>query len=127
MSVVNTGGELPGLTLSNGRGRSQAETLPLALRKNSGAITLLQEGSLLTLAVLLSSYGSLNSLVSSLCASFKAIRYEPDVQPVTFCDLIGAAIYLQWGQVSLVPRPSLAPVFDRLQHTEGLGTRLGTG
>ena len=66
--VVNTGGELAGLTLSNGRGRSQAETLPLALRKNSDAITLLQEGSLLTLAVLLSSYGSLKSLVSSLCA-----------------------------------------------------------
>ena len=44
------------------------ETLPLALRKNSDAITLLQEGSLLTLAVLLSSYGSLKSLVSSLCA-----------------------------------------------------------
>ena len=69
LSVVNTGGELPGLTLSNGRGRSQAKTLPSALRKNSGAITLLQEGSLLTLAVLLSTYGSLKSLVSSLCAS----------------------------------------------------------
>ena len=51
VSVVNTGGELPGLTLSN-RGRSQAETLPLVLRKNRGAITLLQEGGLLTLAVL---------------------------------------------------------------------------
>ena len=62
MSVVNTGSELPGLTLSNGKGRSQAETLTLALQKNSDAITLLQEGNLLTLAVLLSSY------VSSLCA-----------------------------------------------------------
>ena len=56
-SVVNTGGELPtAVSLSNGRGRSQAETLPLALRKNSDAITLLQEGSLLTLAILFSSY-----------------------------------------------------------------------
>ena len=59
MSVVNTGGELPRLTLSNGRGRSQVETLPLALQNNSDAITLLQEGSLLTSAVFLSSYGSL--------------------------------------------------------------------
>ena len=95
VSVVNTGRELPGLTLSNGRGRSQAETLPLALRKNSGAITLLQEGSLLTLAILLSSYGSLKSLVSSLCASFKAMTLWTGCSyyiPVTFCDLIGAAI-----------------------------------
>ena len=68
MSVVNTGGEFPGLTLSIGRGMSQGETLPLALQKNSDAITLLKQGSLLTLAVLLSSYGSLKSLVSSLCA-----------------------------------------------------------
>ena len=30
VSVVNTGGELPGVTLSNGRGRSQAKTLSLA-------------------------------------------------------------------------------------------------
>ena len=61
VSVVNTGGELPGLALSNGRGRSQAGTLILALWKNSDAITLLQEDSLLTLAVLLLSYGSLKS------------------------------------------------------------------
>ena len=54
VSVVNTGSELPGLTLSNGRGRSQGKTLSLAFRKNSDAIMLLQEGSLLTLAVLLS-------------------------------------------------------------------------
>ena len=54
VSIVNTGGKLPELTLSNGRERSQADTLPLALRKNSDTITLLQEGSLLTLAVLLS-------------------------------------------------------------------------
>ena len=102
MSVVNTGGELPGLTLSNGRGRSQAERLPLALRKNSDAVSLLQEGSLLTLAVLLSSYGSLKLLVSSLCAfiqSYDVSTRYPYYIPVTFCDLIGAAIYLQWGQV----------------------------
>ena len=65
VSVVNTGSELPGMTLSNRRGRSQAETLPLALQKNSNAITFLQEGNLLTLAVLLSSYGSLNLKVAS--------------------------------------------------------------
>ena len=34
--------------------------------KNSDAITLLQEGSLLPLAVLLSNYGSLNSLVAAI-------------------------------------------------------------
>ena len=34
VSVVNIGGELPGLTLANGRGRSQAETLLIALWKN---------------------------------------------------------------------------------------------
>ena len=48
VSVVNTGGKLPGLTLSNGRERSQVETRPLALRKNSDAITHLQEGSFLS-------------------------------------------------------------------------------
>ena len=64
--------EHPGLTLSNRRGRSQAETLTLALRKISDAVTTLQEASWLTSAVI-SSYGSLKSLVSSLCAlSFKA-------------------------------------------------------
>ena len=46
---------------------SQGETLPLALQKNSDAITLLKQGSLLTLAVL-SSFLTLKSLVSSLCA-----------------------------------------------------------
>ena len=30
VSVVNTGGELPGVTLSSRRGKSQAKTLPLA-------------------------------------------------------------------------------------------------
>jgi len=45
MSVVNTGGQLPGLTFSNGRGRSQVEKRPLALWKNSNAIALLQEGT----------------------------------------------------------------------------------
>ena len=68
VSVVNIGGELPRLTLSNGRERGQAEALPLAVQKNSDAITLSQESSLLTLAVLLSSYGRLKSLVSSFCA-----------------------------------------------------------
>ena len=34
VSVVNIGGELPGLTLANGRERSQAETLLIALWKN---------------------------------------------------------------------------------------------
>ena len=48
VSVVNAGGELPGLTLQKEGERSQVETLPLALQKNSGVITLLQEGSLLT-------------------------------------------------------------------------------
>ena len=66
MSVVNTGGELPGLTLLKQKGRTQAETLTVALRKNSDAITLLQQGNFLTFAVLLSSYSSLKSLVSSL-------------------------------------------------------------
>ena len=99
VSVVNTGG---GLTLSNGRGRSQAETLPLALRKNSDAITLLQEDSLLTLAALLSSYGSLKSLVRAFALWFKAMTLSIGCSyyiPMTFCDLIGAAICLQWGQV----------------------------
>ena len=59
---------LPVLTLPNGRERKPGVDTSLALRKNSDAITLLQEGSLLILAVLLSSYGSLKSLVSSLCA-----------------------------------------------------------
>ena len=68
VSVVNTGCALPARWPYETEGKgSQAETLSLALRKNSGAITLLQEGSLLILAVL-SSYGSLKSLVSSLCA-----------------------------------------------------------
>ena len=53
-----------GRKVTEGKG-SQAETLSLALRKNSGAITLLQEDSLQILAVL-SSYGSLKLLVSSL-------------------------------------------------------------
>ena len=45
VSVVNTGGQLPGLTFSNERGRSQVEKCLLALWKNSNAITLLQEGT----------------------------------------------------------------------------------
>ena len=102
VSVVNTGCALPALSLPNGRerkGKERAETLPLALRKNSDAITLLQEGSLLTLAVL-SSYGSLKLQVA-FALSFKAMTFQPGTYyiPVTFCDLIGAAIYLQWGQV----------------------------
>ena len=68
VSVVNTGCAFPALTLPNGRERKPGGDTSLALRKNNDAITLLQEGSLLNLAVLLSSYGSLKSLVSSLCA-----------------------------------------------------------
>ena len=64
MSVVNTGCAFPALTLPNGSERKPGGDTSLALRKNNDAITLLQEGSLLNLAVLLSSYGSLKSLVS---------------------------------------------------------------
>ena len=64
VSVVNTGGELQGLTLFKRKGKEPSgDTSLIALRKNSDAITLLQEGSLLTLAVLLSIYGKLKSLV----------------------------------------------------------------
>ena len=85
----------------NGREGSQAETLSLAVRKNSDAITFLQQGSLLILAVLLSSYGTPKSLYSKQPFRF-AMTFQLDVLitfPVTFCDLIGAAIYLQRGQV----------------------------
>ena len=58
---------------------SQAETHPLANGKNSDAITLLQEGSLLTSAVLLSSYGSLKLLDAAFALPFKAMMYQPYV------------------------------------------------
>ena len=61
------------------------------------AITLLQEGSLLTLAVLLSSYGSLNLLVSSLrtfIQSYDVMNRMFLLHSCDICDLIGAAIYL---------------------------------
>ena len=57
---------------------SQAETHPLARGKNSDAIMLLQEGSLLTLAVLPSNYGSLKLLDAAFVLPFKAMTYQPD-------------------------------------------------
>ena len=78
-------------------GGSQAETLLLALGKNSDAITLLQEGSLLYLTALLSNYGNLNSLVAAFGLTFKAMMQSTacsDYIPVTFYQ-IGAAIFLQ--------------------------------
>ena len=59
---------------------SQAETHPLACGKNSDAITLLQEVSLLiALAVLPPNYGSLKLLDAAFELPFKAMTYQPDV------------------------------------------------
>ena len=58
---------------------SQAETHPLAHEKNSNAIMLLQEGILLTLAVLPSNYGSLKSVDTAFALPFKTMMYQPDV------------------------------------------------
>ena len=47
-------------------------------------------------------YGSLNLLDAAFALPFKAMTYQPDVLhvfPVAFCNLIGAATYLQQGQV----------------------------
>ena len=62
--------------LKEGKDPSGDTSPESAFQKNSNAITLLQEGISLTLAVL-SSYGSIMSLVSSLCA--KLICYQSDV------------------------------------------------
>ena len=46
------------------------------------------------------------SLVSSFCAfiqSYDVMNRMFSLHSCDVCDLIGAAIYLQWGQVSLVP------------------------
>ena len=58
---------------------SQGEIHPLAHGKNSDTITVLQEGSLLTLAVLPSNYGSLKSLDAAFVFPFKTMMYQPDV------------------------------------------------
>ena len=72
--------ELPGLSLPNEGEGSQAEIHPLACGKNSDAITLLQEGSLLiALAVLPSNYGSLKLLDAAFALPFKAMTYQLDV------------------------------------------------
>ena len=57
----------------------QAEIHPLACGKNSDVIMLLQEGSLPTLAVLPSNYGSLKLLDAAFALPFKAMPYQPDV------------------------------------------------
>ena len=60
--------------------------------------------SSLNLAVL-SSYGSLVTSKQPLRFHSKLLMISTGCSyyiPVTFCDLIGAAIYLQWGQVKLL-------------------------
>ena len=80
------------------------ETLPLVLQKNSDAITLLQKGKLLTLAVLLSSYGSLKSLLQPLYFHSKLWHYQPDVL-ITFpwCSVIWLELqYICSGDMSSI-------------------------
>ena len=80
------------------------ETLPLVLQKNSDAITLLQRSKLLTLAVLLSSYGSLKSLLQPLYFHSKLWHYQSDVL-ITFpwCSVIWLELqYICSGDISSI-------------------------
>ena len=91
------------LTNHNVKERSQTETLPLADGKPSHSCILP------TSAVLLSNYGSLNSLVAAFMLPFttmtKSTGYHNYILVGVLQSDLSCNIFLQWGQVAIGPMP----------------------
>ena len=99
----------PRAELTKGKGKKPSrDTYLVALQKNTDAITLLQQSSLLTSAVL-SNYASLKSLVvAAFVLSFKAMTLSTRCSyyiPVTLYNLIEAAYICSGDRSDIGIRP----------------------